>query len=112
MRSECRAFSEEDLDSAVRESFTSANMKLNEYLYRYRRVDPEDAVSRAVGRRNAPRYPPRLARCIVSVATPITANDSADRCATSRILVFGVEYARGGGMNGPEIDPLLWERAF
>ena len=43
MRSECRAFSEEDLDSAVCESFTSANMKLNEYLYR--RVNPEDAVN-------------------------------------------------------------------
>ena len=40
-------FSEEDLDSAVRESFTSANMKHNEYLYR--RVDHEDAVSACSG---------------------------------------------------------------
>lgn len=110
-----RLFPEEDLDSAVRESFANDNMKANEYLYR--RVDLEDAVSACLlaAKRAASLG---FARYIISATTPFTSSDLAELRIDAPPVVrhhfpfFEPEYARRGWKMVPKIDRIyINERA-
>ena len=77
-----RFFPEEDDDSAVREAYADANIKVNEYLYR--RVDLEDVVSaHLLAAERAPALGFR--RYIISATTPFAPSDLPDlRAAAPR----------------------------
>ena len=70
-----RFFPEEDDDRAVREAYTDANIKANEFLYR--RVDIEDVVSaHLLAADHAPAA--GFAKYIISATTPFAREDAAE----------------------------------
>ena len=102
-----RFFAEEDDDQRARESFSDANLKANEFLYR--RVDIEDVVDahlRAIERAPALGF----GRYIVSATTPFARVDMARLRADmagvlrDRVPGFEAEYARRGWHLPPGID--------
>jgi len=102
-----RFFPEEDDDSAVREAYADANIKVNEYLYR--RVDLEDVVSaHLLAAERAPALGFR--RYIISATTPFAPSDlpdlraAAPRAARRRVPFYEAEYARRGWRMVPSID--------
>ncbi|WP_141454078.1 NAD(P)-dependent oxidoreductase [Pseudoxanthomonas sp. z9] len=102
-----RFFAEEDDDRRARESFSDANLKANEFLYR--RVDIEDVVDahlRAIER--APML--GFGRYIVSATTPFAREDMARLRADmagvlrDRVPGFEAEYTRRGWLLPAGID--------
>jgi len=102
-----RFFPEEDDNRAVREAYTDANVKANEFLYR--RVDIEDVVSSHL---LAARYAPSVgfARYIISATTPFSRDDVADLRSNAPQVVrryvpdYEAEFARRGWTMIPGID--------
>jgi len=102
-----RFFPEEDDDRAVREAYSDANIKVNEYLYR--RVDLEDVVSaHLLAAERAPALGFR--RYIVSATTPFASCDLDDLRRDTPLAVrrlvpaYEGEYARRGWKMVPSID--------
>jgi UDP-glucose 4-epimerase len=108
-----RFFPEEDDDELVRSSYTDANVKANEYLFR--RVDIEDAVSAHV---LAARHAPAIGfgRYIISPTTPFSPEDlAALRCdaalaVRSHAPDYEAEYRRRGWRMFPSIDRVYVNR--
>jgi len=102
-----RFFPEEDDNRAVREAYTDANIKTNEFLYR--RVDIEDVVSaHLLAARRAPSV--GFARYIISATTPFSRDDVADLRSNAPQVVrryvpdYEAEFARRGWTMIPGID--------
>ena len=102
-----RFFPEEDDNRAVREAYTDANVKANEFLYR--RVDIEDVVSaHLLAARHAPSV--GFARYIISATTPFSRDDMADLRSNAPQVVrryvpaYEAEFARRGWTMIPGID--------
>jgi len=102
-----RFFPEEDDNRAVREAYTDANIKTNEFLYR--RVDIEDVVSaHLLAARHAPSV--GFARYIISATTPFSRDDMADLRSNAPQVVrryvpaYEAEFARRGWTMIPGID--------
>jgi len=102
-----RFFPEEDDNRAVREAYTDANIKTNEFLYR--RVDIEDVVSaHLLAARHAPAA--GFAKYIISATTPFARHDAAElRNDTPRVVRryvpdYAAEFARRGWTMIPGID--------
>ena len=102
-----RFFPEEDDNRAVREAYTDANIKTNEFLYR--RVDIEDVVSaHLLAARHAPSV--GFARYIISATTPFSRDDVADLRSNAPQVVrryvpdYEAEFARRGWTMIPGID--------
>ena len=102
-----RFFPEEDDNRAVREAYTDANIKANEFLYR--RVDIEDVVSaHLLAARHAPSV--GFARYIISATTPFSRDDVADLRSNAPQVVrryvpdYEAEFARRGWTMIPGID--------
>jgi UDP-glucose 4-epimerase len=102
-----RFFPEEDDNRAVRETYTDANIKTTEFLYR--RVDIEDVVSaHLLAARHAPSV--GFARYIISATTPFSRDDVADLRSNAPQVVrryvpdYEVEFARRGWTMIPGID--------
>jgi UDP-glucose 4-epimerase len=102
-----RFFPEEDDNRAIRETYTDANIKTNEFLYR--RVDIEDVVSaHLLAARHAPSI--GFARYIISATTPFSRDDVADLRSNAPQVVrryvpdYEVEFARRGWTMIPGID--------
>jgi nucleoside-diphosphate-sugar epimerase len=102
-----RFFPEEDDNPAVREAYTDANIKANEFLYR--RVDIEDVVSAhllAAQHATAAGF----AKYIISATTPFSRHDAAELRNDAPDVVhryvpdFEVEFARRGWTMIPGID--------
>jgi UDP-glucose 4-epimerase len=102
-----RFFPEEDDDSAVRETFSDANAKLNEFLYR--RVEIEDVVSAHL---LAAKHAGRLGfrKFVISATTPFVQEDLAElrtdapSVVSRRVPGFEEEYSRRGWRMLPAID--------
>jgi UDP-glucose 4-epimerase len=102
-----RFFPEEDDSRAIREAYTDANIKTNEFLYR--RVDIEDVVSAHL---LAAQHTPAagFAKYIISATTPFSRDDAAElrhdapnvvrRCVPD----YEAEFARRGWAMVPGID--------
>jgi len=102
-----RFFPEEDDNRAVRETYTDANIKTNEFLYR--RVDIEDVVSaHLLAAHRAPSA--RFAKYIISATTPFSRHDAAElrndapRVVRRYVPDYEAEYARRGWTMIPGID--------
>jgi UDP-glucose 4-epimerase len=102
-----RFFPEEDDNRAIREAYTDANIKTNEFLYR--RVDIEDVVSAHL--LAADRAPSTgFAKYIISATTPFSRNDTAElrndapRVVRRYVPEFEAEFARRGWTMIPGID--------
>lgn len=94
-----RFFPEEDDSRQIRESFSDANAKSNEYLFR--RVDIEDAVeAHLLAMERAPAI--GFGKYIISATTPFLPEDlaglrmSAETVLRLRIPEFAEEYERRG----------------
>jgi UDP-glucose 4-epimerase len=92
-----RFFPEEDDNRRVREAYSDANVKANEYLYR--RVDVEDVVSaHLLASEHAPSIGFR--KYIISATTPFRPEDLADlrvdapRVVRERVPDYEAEYER------------------
>jgi UDP-glucose 4-epimerase len=92
-----RFFPEEDDNRRVREAYSDANVKANEYLYR--RVDIEDVVSaHLLASEHAPSIGFR--KYIISATTPFRPEDLADlrvdapRVVRERVPDYEAEYER------------------
>jgi len=92
-----RFFPEEDDNRGVREAYSDANVKANEYLYR--RVDIEDVVSaHLLAAEHAPSIGFR--KYIISATTPFRPGDLADlrvdapRVVRERVPDYEAEYER------------------
>jgi UDP-glucose 4-epimerase len=92
-----RFFPEEDDNRGVREAYSDANVKANEYLYR--RVDIEDVVSaHLLASEHAPSIGFR--KYIISATTPFRPEDLADlrvdapRVVRERVPDYEAEYER------------------
>ena len=92
-----RFFPEEDDNRGVREAYSDANVKANEYLYR--RVDVEDVVSaHLLAAERAPSIGFR--KYIISATTPFRPDDLADlrvdapRVVRERVPGYEAEYER------------------
>ncbi len=101
-----RFFPEEDDDRRVRESYSDANVKANEYLYR--RVDIEDVVSaHLLAATCAPAIGFR--KYIISATTPFRPEDletlrtDAPRAVRARVPEYEAEYERRGWKMFPSI---------
>ena len=102
-----RFFPEEDDNRTVREAYTDANIKTNEFLYR--RVDIEDVVSaHLLAARHAPAA--GFAKYIVSATTPFSREDVAQLRSNAPGVVhryvpdYEAEFARRGWTMIPGID--------
>jgi UDP-glucose 4-epimerase len=102
-----RFFPEDDDNRKVREVYTDANAKVNEYLYR--RVDIEDVVgAHLLAAEHAPRIGFR--KYIISATTPFQPDDVADlrkdapRVVAERVPDYQVEYDRQQWKMLPSID--------
>jgi len=102
-----RFFPEEDDNRAIREAYTDANLKTNEFLYR--RVDIEDVVSAHL--LAADRAPSAgFAKYIISATTPFSRHDAAELRNDAPLVVrryvpdYEAEYARRGWTMIPGID--------
>ena len=102
-----RFFPEDDDNRKVREAYTDANAKANEYLYR--RVDLEDVVSaHLLAAEHAARIGFR--KYIISATTPFRPDDVADlrnhapRVVGERVPGYQAEYERRGWKMLPGID--------
>jgi len=102
-----RFFPEEDDNRAVREVYTNANIKTNEFLYR--RVDIEDVVSaHLLAARHAPAA--GFAKYIISATTPFARHDAAELRTNAPVVVrryvpdYEAEFARRGWTTIPGID--------
>lgn len=102
-----RFFPEEDDNRAVRETYSDANAKANEFLHR--RVDIEDVVSAhlfALGKVSAIGF----CKCIIGATTPFLPADLAElrtnapRALSRRVPDWEEEYARRGWKMYPRID--------
>jgi UDP-glucose 4-epimerase len=102
-----RFFPEKDDNRRVREAYSDANVKVNEFLYR--RADVEDVVSahlRAAERAAAIGF----CMYIISATTPFSKNDLADlrsdapRVVRKYIPEYEAEYARRNWKMFPSID--------
>jgi len=102
-----RFFPEEDDNHTVREAYTDANIKINEFLYR--RVDIEDVVSAhllAAQHATAAGF----VKYIISATTPFSRHDAAELRNDAPDVVrryvpdFEVEFARRGWTMIPGID--------
>ena len=102
-----RFFPEEDDNPAVREAYTDANIKTNEFLYR--RVDIEDVVSAhllAAQHATAAGF----AKYIISATTPFSRHDAAELRNDAPLVVrryvpdYQAEFARRGWTMLPGID--------
>ena len=92
-----RFFPEEDDNRGVREAYSDANVKANEYLYR--RVDVEDVVSaHLLAAEHAPSIGFR--KYIISATTPFQPNDLAElrldapQVVRKHVPDYEAEYAR------------------
>ena len=92
-----RFFPEEDDNRGVREAYSDANVKANEYLYR--RIDVEDVVSaHLLAAERAPSIGFR--KYIISATTPFRPDDLANlredapRVVRERVPGYEAEYAR------------------
>lgn len=92
-----RFFPEEDDNRRVREAYSDANLKVNEYLYR--RVDIEDVVSaHLLAAEHAPSIGFR--KYIISATTPFRPDDVVDlrvdapRVVRKRVPDYEAEYER------------------
>jgi UDP-glucose 4-epimerase len=101
-----RFFPEEDDNLEVREAYSDANVKANEYLYR--RVDIEDVVSaHLLASEQAPLI--RFRKYIISATTPFRPEDLADlrldapRVVRERVPEYEAEYERRGWKMFPSI---------
>jgi nucleoside-diphosphate-sugar epimerase len=102
-----RFFPEEDDNRAVREAYTDANIKTNEFLYR--RVDIEDVVSaHLLAAHHAPAA--GFAKYIISATTPFSREDAAELRSDAPLVVrryvpdYEAEFARRGWTMMPGID--------
>ena len=102
-----RFFPEEDDNRAIREAYTDANAKTNEFLYR--RVDIEDVVSaHLLAAHHAPSA--GFARYIISATTPFARQDAAElrsdapRVVRRYVPDYETEFARRGWTMIPGID--------
>ena len=102
-----RFFPEDDDNRKVREAYTDANAKANEYLYR--RVDIEDVVSaHLLAAEHAASIGFR--KYIISATTPFHPDDVADlrnhapRVVEKRVPGYQAEYERRGWKMLPSID--------
>jgi nucleoside-diphosphate-sugar epimerase len=102
-----RFFPEDDDNRKVREAYTDANAKTNEYLYR--RVDIEDVVSaHLLAAEHAARIGFR--KYIISATTPFCPEDvaglrhDAPRTVDERVPGYRAEYERRGWKMLPSID--------
>jgi UDP-glucose 4-epimerase len=102
-----RFFPEEDDNRAVREAYTDANAKANEFLYR--RVELEDIVSaHLLAAGHAPSA--HFAKYIISATTPFSRDDVADLRSRAPEVVrryvpeYQAEYQRRGWTMIPGID--------
>jgi UDP-glucose 4-epimerase len=102
-----RFFPEEDDNRAIREAFSDANAKTNEFLYR--RVDIEDVVSaHLLAAQHAPSA--GFAKYIISATTPFSRHDTAELRNNAPAVVrrcvpeYEAEYARRGWTMIPGID--------
>jgi nucleoside-diphosphate-sugar epimerase len=102
-----RFFPEDDDNRKVRETYTDANAKANEYLYR--RVDIEDVVSaHLLAAEHAARIGFR--KYIISATTPFYREDVADlrndapRVVDDRVPGYRAEYKKRGWKMLPSID--------
>jgi UDP-glucose 4-epimerase len=102
-----RFFPEEDDNPAVREAYTDANIKTNEFLYR--RVDIEDVVSaHLLAADRAPSA--RFAKYIISATTLFSRDDVAELRNDAPLVVrryapdYEAEFARRGWTMIPGID--------
>jgi UDP-glucose 4-epimerase len=102
-----RFFPEEDDNRAVREAYTDANIKTNEFLYR--RVDIEDVVSaHLLAAHHAPAA--GFAKYIISATTPFSREDAAELRSDAPLVVrryvpdYEAEFARRGWTMVPGID--------
>jgi len=102
-----RFFPEEDDDKQMREAYSDANIKANEYLYR--RVDIEDVVSAHV-LASARASSIRFGKYIISATTPIRPEDLAGlrvdppRVVRERVPEYEAEYERRGWKLFPGIE--------
>jgi UDP-glucose 4-epimerase len=94
-----RFFPEEDDNRAIREAYTDANLKTNEFLYR--RVDIEDVVSaHLLAIDHAPSA--GFAKYIISATTPFSRHDAAElrndapRVVRRCVPDYEAEFARRG----------------
>jgi UDP-glucose 4-epimerase len=94
-----RFFPEEDDNRAVREAYTDANLKANEFLHR--RVDIEDVVSaHLLAIRHAPSG--GFAKYIISATTPFSHDDMAElrgnapQTVRRYVPAYEAEFARRG----------------
>jgi UDP-glucose 4-epimerase len=101
-----RFFPEEDDNRAVREAYSDANAKANEYLYR--RVDIQDVVSaHLLAMERAPSIGFR--KYIISSTTPLLPDDLAElridapRVVRKRVPDYEAEYQRRGWKMFPSI---------
>jgi nucleoside-diphosphate-sugar epimerase len=102
-----RFFPEEDDNRAIRETYTDANIKTNEFLYR--RVDIEDVVSaHLVAADHAPSA--GFAKYIISATTPFARHNTAELRSDAPLVVrryvpdYEAEFARRGWTMIPGID--------
>jgi nucleoside-diphosphate-sugar epimerase len=102
-----RFFPEEDDNPAIRETYTDANIKTNEFLYR--RVDIEDVVSaHLLAADHAPSA--GFAKYIISATTPFARQDAAELRNDAPLVVrryvpdYEAEFARRGWTMLPGID--------
>lgn len=102
-----RFFPEADDDDDVRDAYTDANVKANEYLYR--RVDIEDAVAaHLLALERAPAT--GFAKYLVSGTTPFSRDDVTGLVVDAPAIVRRLfpdqetEYARRGWTMFPRID--------
>jgi UDP-glucose 4-epimerase len=102
-----RFFPEDDDSREVREAYTDANAKTNEYLYR--RVDIEDVVSaHLLAAEHAARIGFR--KYIISATTPFDPDDAANlrndaqRVVEERVPGYQAEYKKRGWKMLPSID--------
>ena len=102
-----RFFPEEDDNHAIRATYTDANIKANEFLYR--RVDIEDVVSaHLLAAQHAPSA--GFAKYIISATTPFSRPDAAELRNNARLVVrryvpnYEAEFAQRGWTMVPGID--------
>ena len=102
-----RFFPEADDNRAIREAYSDANAKANEFLYR--RVDIEDVVSaQLLAARHAPSA--GFAKYIISATTPFSRDDVAGLRSDAPQVVrryvpdYAAEFARRGWTMIPSID--------
>lgn len=102
-----RFFPEADDDADLRDGWTDANIKANEFLFR--RLDVEDAVSAHLA---AVEAAPRVGfgRYVVSATTPFTRDDlaglgtDAPAVLAARVPAYVEAYARRGWRMFPTLD--------